>query len=422
MTRCWHKRRTNLKIEQVIARPISHVAKTCVLDRSTFFVVKLRCYTVFHGAAMSSTNPDSRPHFMTLQQKALLVSALLNVGLLAGHLARGPLTQEVSSNDAPIELAQAPSAQDLPLPGELEAPALEFEGSALAAVVAEAPEAQPAAVPGLAPEVPSDLPDLVPVDAQIVSVSIENNIPASLGRVLDRTLATMLSQELARLLVWNIQPARELRNNDQLTLAWTNDSDGGITIHAMRFQSQRHDRTFDAYRWQADGEAYATWYDSDGIEVAHRLNDGPLAEYDQITSLLRDRPDHEGMDFMTPVGTPVMSPWGGRVTNVDWNLRFNGNCIEVAHDNGLVAKYLHLSATQVQVGDTVQAGQVIAMSGNTGRSTGPHLHYELARSGAIVDPVEAHGTFQRELPDAERSAFEAHIAAWSARFNDQTGG
>lgn len=364
---------------------------------------------------MSSTTPDSRPHFMTLQQKALLVSALLNVGLLAGHLARGPLTQEISTTDmagSPVESESLAEVQAVAEPNAPLAPAAMPEGSSPAAMVFEVPEV----------EEPSDLPDLVPVDAQIVSVSIENNIPVSLGRVLDRTLATMLSQELARLLVWNIQPARELRNNDQLTLAWTNDSDGGITIHAMRFQSQRHDRTFDAYRWHAEGETYATWYDSDGIEVAHRLNDGPLADYDQITSLLRDRPDHEGMDFMTPVGTPVMSPWGGRVTNVDWNLRFNGNCIEVAHDNGLVAKYLHLSETQVQVGDTVQAGQVIAMSGNTGRSTGPHLHYELARNGAIVDPVDAHGTYQRELPESERAAFEAHIAAWSARFNDQTGG
>lgn len=360
---------------------------------------------------------------MTLQQKALLVSALLNVGLLAGHLARGPLAQEVPTTDAVMGMVQAPSAHETPSPGEPEATVAEFEGSASATPVAVAPGVDLAGVPaGSDGEVPSNEPDLVPVDAQIVSVAIQSNIPVSLERVLDRTLATMLSQELARLLVWNIQPARELRNNDQLTLAWTNDSDGGITIHAMRFQSQRHDRTFDAYRWQAEGETYATWYDSDGIEVAHRLNGGPLAEYDQITSLLRDRPDHEGMDFMTPVGTPVMSPWSGRVTNVDWNLRYNGNCIEVAHDNGLVAKYLHLSATQVQAGDTVQAGQVIAMSGNTGRSTGPHLHYELARNGAIVDPVEAHGTFQRELPDVERSAFEAHMAAWSARFNDQTGG
>jgi hypothetical protein len=361
---------------------------------------------------------------MTLQQKALLVSALLNVGLLAGHLARGPVTQEVPSGDQPgevLELAQGTPDSALQPPVETVVSALPDEASGPTATPVPMDElaALPAEPAPLEPELSMDS---IPLDAQIVSVSIQSNIPASLGRVLDRTLATMLSQELARLLVWNIQPTRELRNNDQLTLAWTNDTDGGITIHAMRFHSQRHNRTFDAYRWQAADDTYATWYDSDGHEVAHRLNNGPLADYDQITSLLRDRPDHEGMDFMTPVGTPVLSPWGGRVTNVDWNLRFNGNCIEVAHDNGLVAKYLHLSATEVQTGDTVRAGQVIAMSGNTGRSTGPHLHYELARDGAIVDPVDAHGTFQRELPESERTAFEAHITAWSARFNDQTGG
>jgi murein DD-endopeptidase len=355
---------------------------------------------------------------MTLQQKALLISALLNVGLLAGHVFRGPLTADVEPADeitASVEAVDE-SAVAVTEPLTDGAPQVAAaEGSAPAAAAAVAPTEEVAALP-------ADAMNLLPPDAQIVSVSIENNIPASLGRVLDRTLATSLSQELARLLVWNIQPTRELRNDDHLTIAWTNDADGGITIHAMRFQSQRHNRTFDAYRWQSAGESYATWYDSDGIEVAHRLNNGPLAEYDQITSLLRDRPDHEGMDFMTPVGTPVHSPWGGRVTNVDWNLRYNGNCIEVAHDNGLVAKYLHLSETRVAVGDTVQAGQLLAMSGNTGRSTGPHLHYELARNGAIVDPVEAHGTFQQELPASERAAFDAQVVAWSARFNDQTGG
>ena len=63
-----------------------------------------------------------------------------------------------------------------------------------------------------------------------------------------------------------------------------------------------------------------------------------------------------------------------------------------------MAKYLHLSELKTSEGARVQAGQVIALTGNTGRSTGPHLHYELNRDNRVLDPVVVHGTTRRVLP------------------------
>ena len=61
--------------------------------------------------------------------------------------------------------------------------------------------------------------------------------------------------------------------------------------------------------------------------------------------------------------------------------------VEVDHGNGITTRFAHLSKTMVKVGDRVEAGELVALSGNTGRSTGPHLHYEVRRNGVAVDPM-----------------------------------
>ena len=80
-------------------------------------------------------------------------------------------------------------------------------------------------------------------------------------------------------------------------------------------------------------------------------------------------------------------------------------------DDGTVAKFLHLSAVKVRRGARVKAGEVIALTGNTGRSTAPHLHYQLERGPRTVDPVDYHGTLQRRLSPAETASLRAQVAA-----------
>lgn len=94
---------------------------------------------------------------------------------------------------------------------------------------------------------------------------------------------------------------------------------------------------------------------------------------------------HSGQDFAAPQGTAVHAAAGGRVIAAGLFSSY-GNRIEVDHGNGLVTRYAHLSRIDVKVGDVVLPGQRIAAVGSTGRSTGPHLHFEVLYHGRFVDP------------------------------------
>jgi murein DD-endopeptidase MepM/ murein hydrolase activator NlpD len=95
---------------------------------------------------------------------------------------------------------------------------------------------------------------------------------------------------------------------------------------------------------------------------------------------------HSGIDFDAPIGTPIRSAGGGRVKSASL-VSDLGNMIEIDHGNGLVTRYAHTSKMYVKVGDLVTPGQVIGEVGNTGRSTGPHLHFEIIHNGRYVDPA-----------------------------------
>ena len=94
---------------------------------------------------------------------------------------------------------------------------------------------------------------------------------------------------------------------------------------------------------------------------------------------------HKGMDFAAPIGTPIYAPGNGVVTFSGWGTGY-GRYVEVDHGNGTVTRYAHTSANYVNVGDTVYANQQIAAVGNTGRSTGAHLHYEVRQNGQAINP------------------------------------
>src|SRR6202795_2001235 len=94
---------------------------------------------------------------------------------------------------------------------------------------------------------------------------------------------------------------------------------------------------------------------------------------------------HTGLDFRASTGDPVRATANGKVVSSGWAGGY-GRMVEVDHGNGLSTRYGHLSEINVKVGDTVRIGQVIGAVGSTGRSTGPHLHYETRIDGEAVDP------------------------------------
>jgi murein DD-endopeptidase MepM/ murein hydrolase activator NlpD len=96
---------------------------------------------------------------------------------------------------------------------------------------------------------------------------------------------------------------------------------------------------------------------------------------------------HRGQDFVAQCGTPVLAAASGTVTFAGWHQFGGGNRVVVDHGNGLETTYNHLSSFDVKVGQTVTRGQVVALSGTTGASTGCHLHFEVQVNGEVVDPM-----------------------------------
>jgi murein DD-endopeptidase MepM/ murein hydrolase activator NlpD len=96
---------------------------------------------------------------------------------------------------------------------------------------------------------------------------------------------------------------------------------------------------------------------------------------------------HRGVDFGAPQGTPIKAMNSGRVI-LTRNIFYDGNIVAIDHGQGLLSIYLHLSKIDVKEGDTVRSGQIIGLSGSTGRASGPHLHLQVKWEGIDIDPVE----------------------------------
>ncbi|WP_309085414.1 peptidoglycan DD-metalloendopeptidase family protein [Chelativorans sp.] len=96
---------------------------------------------------------------------------------------------------------------------------------------------------------------------------------------------------------------------------------------------------------------------------------------------------HSGMDFRAPPGAPVRAAGAGTVVSAGWNDGY-GRMVEVDHGNGITTRYAHLSRILVRKGEEIRNGALIGRVGSSGRSTGPHLHYEVRKNGRAVNPLK----------------------------------
>lgn len=107
---------------------------------------------------------------------------------------------------------------------------------------------------------------------------------------------------------------------------------------------------------------------------------------ERIHPIYHDARAHEGIDVSAPMGTPIVAPAGGLVIDVGNNEPGYGKLVTIDHGYGLVTRYAHCSKISVRVGERVKRNQEIALVGNSGISTGPHLHYEVIVNGRHIDP------------------------------------
>ncbi|MFT3914436.1 MAG: M23 family metallopeptidase [Anaeromyxobacteraceae bacterium] len=381
--------------------------------------------------SVSLTPPPSRDGgssggVLRLAFLAVLVGAALGAGFWLGRAtAPASISAAAPTPQAAASAASSPAA----IPGTLAAPPGQAVAPPAAAPAQPAPLAAAPAQPASAAAAP---PAAAPTSGRLVA-TIQGPLEEAVARAIppaDRDLAEQLTQVVNRLLVWDLRVSREAVRGDRLEVlyrrAGTVVADGAArpepVVLAARYASQKLGRTLEAWRFQAPGEAWPRYYRTDGHELEERLVDAPLDDYDQVTSLLRDGRRHEGVDFRTPVGTPVKAPFDGVLERKNWNWRANGNCLELRDvATGRVAKFLHLDELpkDLKPGARFAKGAPIARSGNSGHSFAPHLHYQLEdASGRVLDPFEIHRTTRRALPDAARPAFDAERARLAAALGD----
>ncbi len=308
--------------------------------------------------------------------------------------------------DAAATAARAPREPREAAPGPA-APAAEQAGEASAAP-APAPAAQPLAATAGPRRIAVTL-------AGPLEESIAEAVPPE-----DAELAGELTQVVNRLLVWNLQVARDGRKGDRLEVVYAPGPGGSApganepVVEALRYQSQKLSATIAAYRYLVPGARWARYFRPDGTELEQRLVDAPIPDYEQITSLLNDGRHHKGVDFRVPVGTAVHATFDGVVERRNWNFGGNGNCLDVRDPaTGRHAIFLHLDVLPKDMapGRRVKKGEQIASSGNSGHSFAPHLHYQLEDGDhRVLDPFEVQAVRRAALEPAARPAFDAERA------------
>ncbi|QJQ98337.1 peptidoglycan DD-metalloendopeptidase family protein [Halomonas sp. PGE1] len=216
--------------------------------------------------------------------------------------------------------------------------------------------------------------------------------------------------ELTRVLGQRLDFRRDTRRGDRFQVLVESDVIDGSSfdprVLAVQYEGERFDMTLvrngaDSKFYTPDGESLDPAFNRYPFEGSYRLSSGfnPNRRH-PVTGRVSP---HRGTDFAMPIGTPIIAPADGRVEKVA-NHPVAGRYVVIRHDNGYQTRYLHLSRPLVSRGDRVTMGERIALSGNTGRSTGPHLHYEVLVNNTQVNAMTV------ELPENKSLSGEQLVA------------
>ncbi|MDW5377542.1 peptidoglycan DD-metalloendopeptidase family protein [Halomonas sp. HP20-15] len=200
--------------------------------------------------------------------------------------------------------------------------------------------------------------------------------------------------ELSNLLSKKIDFRRDTRRGDHFQVLVEADMVEGKTLDsrilAARYEGERTELTVvrnpeDDRFYTPDGQSLDPAFDRYPFEGHHRISSPfNLRRHHPITGRISP---HRGTDFAMRTGSVVEAPADGRVIKTAFQAGGAGNYLVIRHDNGYKTRYMHLSKSLVKEGERVTMGQKIALSGNTGGSTGPHLHYEVMVNNRQVDAM-----------------------------------
>ncbi len=223
-------------------------------------------------------------------------------------------------------------------------------------------------------------------------------------------------QAYLRVIGGQLSVSRDVRADDQFDIivahrrAETGETEVGELIYAGLVRGERP--RLRMLPWKVDGREQ--WFEASGIGQQRAGLAAPVQG--RITSgfgprrhpILGYRRQHNGLDFGAPYGAPIYAVSDGVVTAAGYSGGY-GRFVRINHDGNLGSGYGHMSRIAVASGQRVRSGQVIGYVGSSGLSTGPHLHYELYRSGAPVNPASVRFSTRAILSGPQLAAFRARL-------------
>lgn len=256
--------------------------------------------------------------------------------------------------------------------------------------------------------------DELPLDAQFEILSLSgaelwnNRLP--------------LSEKLSGGLAPIVDQVRDVQNS------LSDDAEIQLAVHASYEDEQLelvdsvfavhvrdNNKEYTLYRYPMDG---GHWYNRDGVAKTHAFMRAPL-DYIAITSpfgVKRGHKRHKGVDYGAPVGTPIRAAAAGKVSEAKYSGAY-GKQVRIYHSEiELTSAYAHMSTMYVKSGDFVEKGQIIGKVGMTGRTTGPHLHYEVMRKKRRMNPLTNKMRRLSKLSSEEKQTFTSYRAIVESAF------
>lgn len=269
-------------------------------------------------------------------------------------------------------------------------------------------------------------------DGGFVARTVERELSAmpriAAGTIEDSLYAAAVRQEVPqstlaeaiRLLSWDVDFQRDIQPGDRFELLYqelvTEDGESALGGDLLYVALELQGRIVEAFRFEEDGQV--SWYDREGRSLRKSLLRTPV-DGARLSSRFGKRRHpilgytrmHKGVDFAAPTGTPIYAAGDGVVVMAGRNGSY-GNYVRIRHNREYQTAYAHMSriARGIREGVRVRQGQVIGYVGSTGRSTGPHLHYEVLRAGRQVNPLEIAGTVAQRLEGEALKIFRRKVA------------
>ncbi|PFG54375.1 murein DD-endopeptidase [Marinobacter sp. LV10R520-4] len=222
--------------------------------------------------------------------------------------------------------------------------------------------------------------------------------------------------EVAQLLKSKIDFRRDLRSGDTFTVITGREMTHDTPTGRQRIEAVsllRGPKAYNAFLfddgnyYNATGESVLLAFLRWPTEKRFRIS-SPFSP-DRLHPITGRRSPHNGVDLAAPFGTSIVSTGDGVVSRVG-NHPFAGRYIDINHSGTFETRYLHLSKVLVKRGQRIKRGQKIALTGNSGRSTGPHLHFEFHVDGQPVNPLTADIPTAAKVPDIELASFKAQVS------------